>query len=88
MGVGIINLCFILCEGEEPLSYGYGGTGKASTDCKFKDYGKPFHVGDVVGAFLVSVFNLSTWDLNRVIKFLKQEFSYELESLCNFIITL
>jgi len=38
--------------GEEPLSYGYGGTGKASTDCKFKDYGKPFHVGDVVGALL------------------------------------
>ncbi|XP_069692636.1 heterogeneous nuclear ribonucleoprotein U-like protein 1 isoform X2 [Periplaneta americana] len=38
--------------GEEPLSYGYGGTGKASTDCKFKDYGKPFQVGDVVGAFL------------------------------------
>jgi len=46
--------------GEEPLSYGYGGTGKASTDCKFKDYGKPFHVGDVVGALLVSIFYLST----------------------------
>jgi hypothetical protein len=55
-----------LYEGEEPLSYGYGGTGKASTDCKFKDYGKPFHVGDVVGALLVSIFNLSTWDLNPV----------------------
>nr|CAD7593177.1 unnamed protein product [Timema genevievae] len=38
--------------GEEPLSYGYGGTGKASTDCKFKDYGKPFTEGDVVGAYL------------------------------------
>ncbi|PNF41629.1 hypothetical protein B7P43_G07638, partial [Cryptotermes secundus] len=38
--------------GEEPLSYGYGGTGKASTDCKFKDYGKSFCVGDVVGALL------------------------------------
>lgn len=36
------------------MSYGYGGTGKASTDCKFKDYGKPFHVGDVIGALLVS----------------------------------
>jgi hypothetical protein len=56
----MINLCFILCEGEEPLSYGYGGTGKASTDCKFVDYGKPFHVGDVVGALLVSIFYLST----------------------------
>jgi hypothetical protein len=50
----IINQYFVLCEGEEPLSYGYGGTGKASTDCKFKDYGKPFRVGDVVGALLVS----------------------------------
>ncbi|KAK7792564.1 hypothetical protein R5R35_008661 [Gryllus longicercus] len=38
--------------GEEKKSYGYGGTGKASTDCKFKDYGKPFTIGDVVGAFL------------------------------------
>ncbi|XP_067007718.2 heterogeneous nuclear ribonucleoprotein U-like protein 1 [Anabrus simplex] len=38
--------------GEEPQSYGYGGTGKASTDCKFKNYGRPFMVGDVVGAFL------------------------------------
>ncbi|XP_063236170.1 heterogeneous nuclear ribonucleoprotein U-like protein 1 [Bacillus rossius redtenbacheri] len=38
--------------GEEPWSYGYGGTGKASTDCKFKDYGVPFTEGDVVGAFL------------------------------------
>jgi hypothetical protein len=64
----MINLCFILCEGEEPLSYGYGGTGKASTDCKFKDYGKPFHVGDVVGALLVSIFYLSTWDLSSLCK--------------------
>lgn len=40
--------------GEEPKSYGYGGTGKASTDCKFKDYGKPYVVGDVVTAYLVS----------------------------------
>jgi len=38
--------------GEEPLSYGYGGTAKASTDCKFKDYGTRFGVGDVVGAYL------------------------------------
>jgi hypothetical protein len=53
------NRYFILYKGEEPLSYGYGGTGKASTDCKFKDYGKPFHVGDVVGALLVSMLELS-----------------------------
>ncbi|KAM7299482.1 heterogeneous nuclear ribonucleoprotein U-like protein 1 [Ixodes scapularis] len=34
--------------GEEPLSYGYGGTGKISVDCKFKDYGEPFGEGDVI----------------------------------------
>ena len=26
--------------GEEPLSYGFGGTGKCSTRRKFTDYGK------------------------------------------------
>jgi len=36
--------------GEEPFSYGYGGTGKASTDCKFKDYGTTFGQGDVISA--------------------------------------
>jgi len=38
--------------GEETLSHGYGGTGKASTDCKFKDYGEKFATGDVVSACL------------------------------------
>ncbi|CAE1331790.1 HNRNPUL1 [Acanthosepion pharaonis] len=38
--------------GEEPLSHGYGGTGKASTDCKFKDYGEKFGTGDVITAYL------------------------------------
>ncbi|XP_066970819.1 heterogeneous nuclear ribonucleoprotein U-like protein 1 isoform X2 [Macrobrachium rosenbergii] len=38
--------------GEEPFSYGYGGTAKASTDLKFKDYGRPFGKGDVIGCFL------------------------------------
>ncbi|XP_041353228.1 heterogeneous nuclear ribonucleoprotein U-like protein 1 isoform X2 [Gigantopelta aegis] len=38
--------------GEEPLSYGYGGTGKASTECKFKDYGQAFTEGDVITAYL------------------------------------
>ena len=41
--------------GEEKFSYGYGGTGKASTDCKFQDYGEKFTVDDVIGAYLVSV---------------------------------
>ncbi|XP_064490069.1 heterogeneous nuclear ribonucleoprotein U-like protein 1 [Ornithodoros turicata] len=37
--------------GEEPFSYGYGGTGKISENCKFKDYGKPFEKGDVITCF-------------------------------------
>lgn len=37
--------------GEEPFSYGYGGTGKVSENCKFKDYGKPFGEGDVITCF-------------------------------------
>lgn len=41
-----------LTLGEDPLSYGYGGTGKASTNLRFKDYGKQFGKGDVVGCFL------------------------------------
>ena len=39
--------------GEEPLSFGYGGTGKASVACKFRDYGIRFGApGDVVGCYL------------------------------------
>ncbi|XP_026288603.1 heterogeneous nuclear ribonucleoprotein U-like protein 1 [Frankliniella occidentalis] len=38
--------------GEEKLSYGYGGTGKGSVNCQFKDYGKSFGVGDTVTAYL------------------------------------
>ncbi len=41
--------------GEEPLSFGYGGTAKASVGCKFKDYGIRFGVGDVIGCYLVSL---------------------------------
>lgn len=37
--------------GEEKFSYGYGGTGKISTDCKFEDYGKRFGKDDVVGCY-------------------------------------
>ena len=40
--------------GEEKLSYGYGGTAKASTECNFKDYGESFTEGDVIGAYVVS----------------------------------
>lgn len=38
--------------GEEPFSYGYGGTGKFSKNCKFSNYGEPYGEGDVVGALL------------------------------------
>jgi len=45
--------------GEEKLSYGYGGTGKASTDCKFTDYGQTFAKDDVITAYVVSSPNFS-----------------------------
>ncbi|GFT93361.1 heterogeneous nuclear ribonucleoprotein U-like protein 1 [Nephila pilipes] len=34
--------------GEDPLSYGFGGTGKISTNCQFQEYGKTFACGDTV----------------------------------------
>ena len=41
-----------LILGAEPLSYGFGGTGKMSTNNKFLNYGKPFGYGDVIGCYL------------------------------------
>ncbi|XP_058238597.1 heterogeneous nuclear ribonucleoprotein U-like protein 1 isoform X2 [Hemibagrus wyckioides] len=38
--------------GEEPSSYGYGGTGKKSSNCKFEDYGEKFGENDVIGCYL------------------------------------
>ncbi|XP_071963815.1 uncharacterized protein [Antedon mediterranea] len=38
--------------GEEEFSYGYGGTAKISTKCKFSDYGEKFGEGDVIGTVL------------------------------------
>lgn len=38
--------------GEEPFSYGYGGTGKFSRNNKFSNYGEPYGEGDVIGALL------------------------------------
>lgn len=38
--------------GEEPYSYGYGGTGKFSQNSKFATYGEKFGQGDVIGALL------------------------------------
>ncbi|CAH2314253.1 heterogeneous nuclear ribonucleo U 1 isoform X1 [Pelobates cultripes] len=38
--------------GEEPFSYGYGGTGKKSTNSKFENYGQPFAENDVIGCYI------------------------------------
>ncbi|XP_043975991.1 heterogeneous nuclear ribonucleoprotein U-like protein 1 isoform X1 [Gambusia affinis] len=38
--------------GEEPFSFGYGGTGKKSSDCKFADYGEKFGENDVIGCYV------------------------------------
>ncbi|MEQ2170801.1 Heteroproteinous nuclear ribonucleoprotein U-like protein 1 [Goodea atripinnis] len=37
---------------EEPFSFGYGGTGKKSSDCKFADYGEKFGENDVIGCYI------------------------------------
>ncbi|KAM6389928.1 LOW QUALITY PROTEIN: heterogeneous nuclear ribonucleoprotein U-like protein 1 [Rhynochetos jubatus] len=38
--------------GEEPFSYGYGGTGRKSTDCRFESYGESFAENDVIGCLV------------------------------------
>uniref|UniRef100_A0A2I4CKU7 Heterogeneous nuclear ribonucleoprotein U-like protein 1 n=1 Tax=Austrofundulus limnaeus TaxID=52670 RepID=A0A2I4CKU7_AUSLI len=38
--------------GEEPFSFGYGGTGKKSSDCKFSDFGEKFGENDVIGCYI------------------------------------
>lgn len=45
-------MAFFLLIGEESNSYGYGGTGKFSTNNKFVNYGEKFGVGDVIGCLL------------------------------------
>ncbi|CAF0732525.1 unnamed protein product [Didymodactylos carnosus] len=37
--------------GEEPLSYGYGGTGKKSTANRFENYGESYTVGDTITCY-------------------------------------
>lgn len=41
-----------LLPGEEPYSYGYGGTGKFSSNNKFQNYGEKYGEGDVIGVML------------------------------------
>uniref|UniRef100_A0A0A9XC80 Heterogeneous nuclear ribonucleoprotein U-like protein 1 n=1 Tax=Lygus hesperus TaxID=30085 RepID=A0A0A9XC80_LYGHE len=50
--VGWSSFSTSLQLGEEPFSYGYGGTGKFSVDCKFSNYGKPFSLNDVITCYL------------------------------------
>ncbi|XP_077337265.1 heterogeneous nuclear ribonucleoprotein U-like protein 1 isoform X2 [Lithobates pipiens] len=38
--------------GEEPFSYGYGGTAKKSLNSKFENYGETFGENDVIGCFI------------------------------------
>ncbi|KAM9318012.1 heterogeneous nuclear ribonucleoprotein U-like protein 1 [Pholidichthys leucotaenia] len=38
--------------GEEPFSFGYGGTGKKSSDCKFANFGEKFGENDVIGCYI------------------------------------
>ncbi|XP_017554903.1 heterogeneous nuclear ribonucleoprotein U-like protein 1 isoform X2 [Pygocentrus nattereri] len=38
--------------GEEAFSYGYGGTGKKSSNCRFEDYGEKFGENDIVGCYI------------------------------------
>ncbi|CAG0918021.1 unnamed protein product [Notodromas monacha] len=38
--------------GEDPLSYGYGGTGKSANCGTFADYGVSFSAGNVIGAYI------------------------------------
>lgn len=53
--------CLCLPSGEEPFSYGYGGTGKKSTNSRFENYGDKFAENDVIGCFAVSAGSL--WEL-------------------------
>ncbi|XP_066541298.1 heterogeneous nuclear ribonucleoprotein U-like protein 1 isoform X2 [Hoplias malabaricus] len=46
-----LDLCSTLL-GEEPFSYGYGGTGKKSVNCKFEDYGEKFGENDIIGCYI------------------------------------
>jgi ATP-dependent RNA helicase DDX1 len=38
--------------GKDANGFGYGGTGKKAHKAKFENYGEPFGVGDVVGAYV------------------------------------
>lgn len=62
--VGWSLLSSSLQLGEDKCSYAYESTGKFVNDKQFIDYGKPFAVGDVIGAYLVSYLHYFFFFLN------------------------
>lgn len=61
--IGVLDFGIFLCNtrfsdladcssGDSPESWGFGGTGKKSTDRKYFDYGVPFGKGDVIGVVI------------------------------------
>ena len=46
----LLSLCPF--SGEDSDSFGFGGTGKFSANCRFSNYGQTFGIGDVVMALL------------------------------------
>ncbi|KAL8426667.1 hypothetical protein Efla_005924 [Eimeria flavescens] len=50
--IGISQPLTSLHLGESNESWGFGGTGKKSTNRKFLDYGQPFSDGDVIGVIV------------------------------------
>lgn len=56
MRIGWSCLDTSLQLGETPYSYGFDNGSYKVHDTEFIEYGKKFEVGDVIGAFLVSIF--------------------------------
>lgn len=52
MRVGFSTSSATLVLGTDAKSFGYGGTGKKSTNNTFDDYGEKFDVGDIIGGML------------------------------------
>jgi ATP-dependent RNA helicase DDX1 len=50
--VGVSAAKASLALGSDPLSFGYGSTGKKSNNNVFSDFGPSFTVGDVIGIYL------------------------------------
>lgn len=49
----VISSSYICVSGEEELSFGFDGAGKAVTGGKMEEFGEPFGEGDVIGCYAV-----------------------------------